>query len=204
MDIAHCASDKDQIATCERVWILNLGTLSNGLNVVLPIDRSIWVSDRPGRWLLDPRNVRFPEVAVKINALLQSAFHQCTTASLAKDFTFLSANRSRTVLRWLELYPDPNDPVAVAISAAIVLARGKHIATLKRKSPQTSVVTSSSLSTGSLPLPSSPSLFLPYFPMMTMMSMPTVKPLALLRMLTQMQIGFSRFLTCLLLLKRVR
>ena len=41
MSISHCLNDKDSVAALERVWILNLGTLANGLNVVLPIDQSI-------------------------------------------------------------------------------------------------------------------------------------------------------------------
>ena len=80
MNIAHCLNDKDSVAALERVWILNLGTLANGLNVVLPIDQSIWITDRPGRWLLDTKSVRFSEIATKINGLLQSAFHQVSAA----------------------------------------------------------------------------------------------------------------------------
>ena len=133
MSISHCLNDKDSVAALERVWILNLGTLANGLNVVLPIDQSIWIADRPGRWLLDPKSVRFSEIATKINGVLQSSFHQVTAAGLAGQFDFLSANRSRTVLRWLELYPDPSDSIVATISEAIVLARGRLTASFRRR-----------------------------------------------------------------------
>ena len=133
MSIAHCINDKDAVAAAERQWILNLGSLANGLNVVLPVDKSIWIADRPGRWLLDIKNVRFPEVAIKINGVLQSSFHQVSGSVLADQFDFLTANRARTVLRWLELYPDSSDSVVATTSAAIVLARGRLTASLRQK-----------------------------------------------------------------------
>jgi hypothetical protein len=126
VDISHCVQDRDAVTDIEREWITRLNTVESGLNVALPVNKTIWVTDRPGRWILNERAVRYPTEARTVNEDLLARYTNVPGKLPGEALAQLPANRLRTVQRWLEHHPQANDPVVAEVSTQLKQHRNKQ------------------------------------------------------------------------------